>query len=102
MLSHLLFLHNGPDHRTPSGHDRTDVASKIRSLEHLDAQILLHFAHNLYSVVELEMCVLCMETVSHFSFEYVYCFVHPDTPPPLHLHNCPVPRVPNLAPSQLV
>lgn len=34
-----------------------NIASKVRSLEYLDAQILLHFAHDLYSVVELEMCV---------------------------------------------
>lgn len=34
-----------------------NAASKIRSLEHLDAQILLHFTHDLYSVVELEVCI---------------------------------------------
>ena len=41
-----------------NGYDRTDIASKIRSLEHFDAQILLHFAHDLYGVVELEMRIL--------------------------------------------
>ena len=90
LLSHLLFLQNGPDHWTASRCNRTDVASKICSLEHLDAQILLDFAHNLDSVVELEMCVLCTETVSHISvYAYTASFFS-IRPPPLHLRNCPV------------
>ena len=54
-----------------SGYGRTNVASKIRSLEHFNAQILLYFAHDLYSVVELEVCVLwnlsATLTVSEYS-----------------------------------
>ena len=40
------------------GHNHTDVATEIRRLEHFDAQILLHFAHDFGGVVELEVCVL--------------------------------------------
>ena len=40
------------------GYDLTDIAAEIRSLEHFDAQILLHFTHDLYGVVKLEVCVL--------------------------------------------
>ena len=45
-------------------YDRTDVASEIRSLEHLDAQVWQDLAHDLGSVAELEMCVL-RNPVSH-------------------------------------
>ena len=40
------------------GDFHTDVATKIRRLEHFDAQILLYFAHDFGGVVELEVCVL--------------------------------------------
>lgn len=33
-------------------YDRTNVAPKVRSLEYFDTQILLHFPHDLDSVVE--------------------------------------------------
>ena len=45
-------------------YDRTNVASEIRSLEHLDAQIWQDLAHDLGSVAELEVCVL-RNPVSH-------------------------------------
>lgn len=38
--------------------NRTNVAPKVRGLEHLNAQILLDLAHDFRSVVELEMCIL--------------------------------------------
>lgn len=50
---------------------RTNVASKIRSLEHFDAQILLHLAHDLYRIIELEVCVLCNLSAT-FTFMYIY------------------------------
>lgn len=44
--------------------DRTNIASKIRSLEDFNAQILLDPAHNLHSIVEMEMCVLIKDFLS--------------------------------------
>lgn len=55
---------NGPNHVTGAESDGTNIASKIRSLEHFDAQILLDSAHNLHSIVEVEMCVLITNPLS--------------------------------------
>ena len=78
-------------------YDRTNGASEIRSLEDLDAQVWQDLAHDLGSVVELEMCVLG-SPVSHshsmritaslfpmfigpFVHLHTACVLHPDLPP---------------------
>ena len=79
--------------------DRTNVASEIRSLEHLDAQIWQDLADDLGSVAELEMCVL-RNPVSHSHSMRVTASLFPISVEfSFHLHTARVsPMFPSIPP----